>query len=82
MTTPEGVEKSVKEIVAKVLKIPVETITLESRFRDDLGADSLDLVLLLYEMEDRLSLKLSDDEAKSVQTVADAVKFAAQVPHS
>ncbi|HLY08453.1 MAG TPA: acyl carrier protein [Planctomycetota bacterium] len=81
MTTPEGIEKSVKEIVAKVLKIPLDTVKLESRFRDDLGADSLDLVLLLYELEDQLELKLSDDEAKSIQSVADAVKLAEQVAH-
>jgi acyl carrier protein len=81
MNTSEGLEKSVKDIVAKVLKIPVDTVKLQSRFRDDLGADSLDLVLLLYEMEDRLDLKLSDDEAKTVLTVADAVKLAEQVAH-
>ena len=79
MEAPEAVEKSVKEIIARVLKVPFAEIRMESRFKDDLGSDSLDLILLLYEMEDQLNLKLSDDEAKQITTVADAVKFASQV---
>jgi len=48
-------------------------------FKDDLAADSLDLVLLVYEIEDRLSISLSDDDAKSIRTVGDALRLAAQM---
>lgn len=81
MKTQEEIENSVKEIVSTVLKKPLEFIRLDSRFQDDLSADSLDLVLLLYELEDRLALKLSDQEARSIKTVADAVRLARQVAH-
>jgi len=81
LKTQEEIERSVKEIVSNVLKKPLEFITLDSRFQDDLRADSLDLVLLLYELEDRLALKLSDQEARSIKTVADAVRLAGQVAH-
>jgi acyl carrier protein len=79
MSTPEEMEKKLKEIVARVFKMPVEQVRLESRFRDDLGADSLDLVLLLYEVEDHLGINLSDDEAKQIQTVGDALRMATQI---
>lgn len=81
MKTQEELERSVKEIVSTVLRKPLEFIKLDSRFQDDLSADSLDLVLLLYELEDRLALKLSDQEARSIKTVADAVRLAGQVAH-
>jgi acyl carrier protein len=79
MSSPEETEKKLKEIVARVFKMPVEQIRLESRFKDDLGADSLDLVLLLYEVEDHLGINLSDDEAKQIQTVGDALRLASQI---
>ncbi len=79
MLSPEADEKTIKEIVARVLKVPITEIRLESRFKDDLAADSLDLILLLFELEDQMKLKLSDEEAKQVQTVADAVRLATQV---
>jgi acyl carrier protein len=81
LKSQEEIERSVKEIVSQVLKKPLEIIALDSRFHDDLRADSLDLVLLLYELEDRLALKLSDQEARSIKTVADAVRLAGQVAH-
>ena len=79
MDVPDAVEKKVVEIIARVLKMPVEKIRPEARFKDDLGSDSLDLVLLLYEMEDQLDLKLSDDEVRKIQTVGDAIRLANQV---
>lgn len=79
MSEPESVEQKVKEIISRVLKVPLPKIQMHSRFRDDLGSDSLDLILLLYELEDQLGMKLSDDEAKAILTVGDAVRLATQV---
>jgi acyl carrier protein len=79
MSAPGATEQKVKEIIARVLKVPIEQVRTESRFRDDLGSDSLDLILLLYEMEDQLEIKLSDDEAKQIHTVGDAIRLASQV---
>lgn len=81
MRTSAELEESVRKIIASVLRRSCETIHMESRLREDLNADSLDLVLLLYEMEDRLHVKLSDAEAKSIATVGDAVRLAGQVAH-
>jgi acyl carrier protein len=81
MRTSADLEESVRKIVAKVLRRSCESIQMESRLREDLNADSLDLVLLLYELEDRLEVKLSDAEARSITTVRDAVRLAGRVAH-
>ncbi len=69
-----------KEVLAKVraalaeaLELPEEDIQEESRFKEDLEADSLDLVELLLEMERVYGFKVSDEEAAEIETVGDAV---------
>jgi acyl carrier protein len=79
MISTETVERKLKAIVADVLKVQVDQILPESRFKEDLGADSLDLIMLLYEIEDKLGLTLSDDEALRMKTVADATRLALQM---
>ena len=74
METPETVEQKMIPIIAEVLQIPAAKVLPAARFKDDLGADSLDLILLLYELEDRMGAVLPDDEAKRLVTVADAVR--------
>jgi acyl carrier protein len=63
----------VREALAEALEIPENDIDEESRFAEDLDADSLDLVELLLEMEREYSFKVSDDEAAEIETVRDAV---------
>lgn len=68
-----GVFARVREALAEALEIPEDEISEESRFKEDLDADSLDLVELLLEMERQYSFKVSDEEAAEVETVGDAV---------
>ena len=66
---------SVKAII--VDKLPVEEIevTAEAEFSKDLGADSLDTVELIMEFEKEFDLTIPEDEANSIKTVGDAVKY-------
>ncbi len=59
--------------MAEALELPEEEIEEGSLFKEDLEADSLDLVELLLEMEQRYGFKVSDKEAAEIRTVGDAV---------
>lgn len=65
----------VKEIVADLLDIDESEITPESKFQADLGADSLDLVELIMEFEERFGGEISDEDAQKITTVGEAVKY-------
>jgi len=73
------VDDKLKALIARVLKVPLEKVQEQARFKDDLGVDSLDLVLLLYEIEDQMGVALSDDDAKKIVTVGDAIRLAGQI---
>ncbi len=68
----------IKKIIAELLGIDEGKITLESRFREDLEADSLDLVELIMEFEDKFGGQISDDDAQKILTVGDAVRYVEQ----
>ena len=74
MSEQEILEK-VKELVAGQLGKSEDEVTPDSSFIEDLGADSLDLVELIMSMEDEYGLEISDEDAESIVTVKDAVKF-------
>ncbi|MGH2923120.1 MAG: acyl carrier protein [Solirubrobacterales bacterium] len=77
----EEVMELVREHLATELEVPRERITPETRFREDLDADSLDLYELVMELEDRYGIRVSEEEAAELATVADAVDFVtARVP--
>ena len=70
------------EVLERVTKIIVDRlgveeaeVTLESSFKDDLGADSLDVVELVMELEDEFGMEISDDDAEKISTVGDAVNY-------
>ena len=65
----------VKEIFVEVLAVEPEKATKEARFREDLGADSLDLVELVMAFEEEFGGTISDEEAQEIKTVGDAVRF-------
>lgn len=64
----------VKEVVMDVLKIDGDNITLETRFIEDLKADSMDQFFLIDGFCEKFDINIDDDAARSIQTVGDAVK--------
>ena len=65
----------IKEIIVDLLGADEEKVTLEANFRDDLDADSLDLVELIMAFEDKFGADISDEDAQSITTVGGAVKY-------
>ena len=64
----------IQEVVADVLQIDLEEVTLEKNFAQDLGANSLDRVEIVMNLEDRLNIAIPDEDLEKIETVADAVK--------
>jgi acyl carrier protein len=71
------VEARVKAIIADILSIDEDQLTSEAKFREDLGADSLDLVELIMALEDEFGGRISDEDARQITTVGEAVNYVA-----
>jgi acyl carrier protein len=67
--------EKVKEIICEQFDIDEENVTPETDIREDLDADSLDLVDLVMSFEDEFKIEVPDDAIESVKTVGDIVKF-------
>ena len=67
--------EQVKNIIVELLAVDPLKVTKEARFREDLEADSLDLVELIMEFEDEFGSEISDEDAQKITTVGDAVAF-------
>lgn len=65
----------VREILAEQLCIRAEEIAMESRVKDDLGADSLDIMQLLMTIEDEYGITIPDDDLATFVTVSDIVGY-------
>jgi acyl carrier protein len=65
----------VVDIVSEQLGVDKDKITPETSFVNDLGADSLDTVELVMELEEEFDINIPDDAAEKIQTVGQAVKF-------
>ena len=72
------VYEKIKAIIVDTLAVEEDKITPEARFREDLGADSLDLVELIMAFEDEFGGRISDDDARSITTVQGAADFLAR----
>lgn len=72
---PENLEEEVIAIVSDQLNVPAEEVTAASSFVDDLKADSLDLVELVMEFEDRFEVSIPDEDYEKIRTVGDAVNY-------
>ncbi len=71
----DNIEQKIIKTVADTLRIEEGTISTESKFVDDLGADSLDLVELMMAIEAAFDCDIPDEEAGKIATVADAIKY-------
>lgn len=63
------------DIIAEQMSVDKEKITPETSFVNDLGADSLDTVELVMELEEEFDITIPDEEAEHIQTVGQAVKY-------
>ena len=70
-----NIEERVKSIVVKQLGVKEEEIKNESKFIDDLGADSLDTVELVMALEEEFETEIPDEEAEIITTVQQAVDY-------
>jgi len=74
MDRAEALE-TLKEIIVEQLSVNKEDITEESKFEDDLGADSLDIVELLMALEEQFEVEIPDEDAEKIRTVGEAVSY-------
>ena len=69
------VEKRVREVVARTLKVDPSFVTNEARFVEDLGAESIQSVELVAAFEEEFDIEMEDEEALAVKTVGKAIEF-------
>ena len=75
MPAQGDVFERVKAIIVDQLGVEPSQVTMDARFREDLQADSLDLVELIMAFEEEFGCEIPDDAAETILTVGDAVKF-------
>ncbi|MCL2521909.1 MAG: acyl carrier protein [Erysipelotrichales bacterium] len=67
--------EKIKQLILNEIKIDEAKITMDAKFDEDLGADSLDAVEMVMGVEDQFDIKLSDEEMQSLKTVGDLVRI-------
>ena len=65
----------VKEVVVEQLSVSPDEVKEDSKFVEDLGADSLDVVELVMALEEKFDIEIPDDEAEKIQTVKDVIDY-------
>ena len=78
MVNKEEIFPKIVPIIAEQLKIKPEEIKPDSKFIDDLGADSLDAVEIVMGIEERFNVEISDEEIDKIKTVKDIVDYLAR----
>ena len=68
-------EERVRDIIVELLGVDEDEVTLNARFREELEADSLDLVELIMAFEEEFEGEISDEEAQKITTVGEAVTY-------
>ena len=71
--------EKLREIIGEVLNIDPDTITADTTFVNDLGADSLDLYQIILGVEDAFDIEIPQEEAEKIVTVADAIDLIQRV---
>jgi acyl carrier protein len=70
-----NIEERVKKVVMKQLSVKEEQVTLNAAFVEDLGADSLDQVELVMELENEFEVEIPDEEAAKITNVKQAIEY-------
>lgn len=65
--------EKIKAIIAEVLNVDENEITMETTFTDDLGADSLDVFQIIMGLEEEFDIEIANEDAEKIVTVGDAV---------
>jgi acyl carrier protein len=71
----DEVFEKIRDIIVEQLGVDADDVKMESRFKEDLEADSLDLVELIMAFEDEFGGEISDEEAQQIKTVGQAVQY-------
>lgn len=71
----EEIFNKIKDLIAENFDIDADKITMETKFKDDLDADSIDLVEFILQLEDEFGAEIPDEDAEKITTVGDAVKY-------
>ena len=71
----EEIFERVRDIIVEQLGVDKETVTTESSFIDDLGADSLDIVELIMALEEEFDTEIPDEDAEKISTVNDVIEY-------
>lgn len=72
------IAEQVRRIIAEQLMVDIEEVTDNASFIEDLGADSLDTVEMIMEIEDEFGIEIPDEDAEKIQTVGKAIEYIKQ----
>lgn len=75
----QAIEEKVIAIIAEKLNVEVSEVTPSASFTGDLGADSLDIVELVMELEKEFDITIPEDQAPNIKTVGDAIQYVVSV---
>lgn len=73
--TEEEIFNKIKELVTDRFGVEEDRVTREMTFQGDLGADSLDVVELVMELEDNFGVQIADEDIETIVTIDDIVKY-------
>lgn len=71
----EQIFEKVKKVIVEQLGVDEETVTLDASFLEDLGADSLDVVDFIMELEEEFGLEIPDEDVEKISTVRNSVDY-------
>ncbi|HPB31948.1 MAG TPA: acyl carrier protein [Candidatus Sumerlaeota bacterium] len=69
------IREQVKKVIVEQLSVNADEVKDDASFIEDLGADSLDIVELVMELEDKFKIDIPDEDAEKIATVGDAIKY-------
>jgi acyl carrier protein len=75
LMSDKSIEARVKDIIVDQLGVNADQVTIEAKFVEDLGADSLDTVELVMAFEEEFDIEVPDEEAEKLQSVGDVITY-------